>query len=269
VGGMLEIVLNRLAVFMERRQALKRKVRGALIYPTAVIVIATGIVSFLLVYVVPVFADVFKDFGGELPAPTQFLMAAGDFMQLRWWLLLLMITTAIDVVKISSKSATISSIRDRVVLKLPLIGDLITKVSVARFARTLGTLITSGVPILQAMKITKETIGNEVIQNAVQQVHDSIKEGDTIAAPLDASKVFPPMVVNMIDVGEETGNLDAMLMKVADIYDAEVEAAVEAMLALLEPAIIVVLGGIIGFIVISLYLPIFSLGDVVSNGGGK
>jgi len=145
------------------------------------------------------------------------------------------------------------------------VGDLVTKVAVARFARTLGTLITSGVPILQALKITKETIGNEVIQNAVQKVHDSIKEGDTIAAPLDESKVFPPMVVNMIDVGEETGSLDSMLMKVADIYDAEVEAAVEAMLALLEPAIIIILGGIIGFIVISLYLPIFSLGDVVSG----
>ncbi len=268
VGGMLETVLNRLAVFMERRQALKRKVRGALIYPIAVVVIATGIVSFLLVYVVPVFADVYADFGGKLPWPTQFLLSAGDFMQYRWWLLLLIITSFIDVVKISSKSAVVSSIRDRVVLKIPLIGDLVTKVSVARFARTLGTLITSGVPILQAMKITKETIGNEVIQNAVQKVHDSIKEGDTIAAPLDESKVFPAMVVNMIDVGEETGNLDAMLMKVADIYDAEVEAAVEGMLALLEPAIIIILGGIIGFIVVSLYLPIFSLGDVVSNSNG-
>ncbi|HNR35772.1 MAG TPA: type II secretion system inner membrane protein GspF [Candidatus Hydrogenedentes bacterium] len=267
VGGMLETVLNRLAVFMERRQALKRKVRGALIYPIAVIVIATGIVSFLLVKVVPVFADVFSDFGGTLPAPTRFLMSAGDFMVYRWWLLLVIITSIVDVIKISSKSAKVNSIRDRVVLKVPLVGDLITKVSVARFARTLGTLITSGVPILQALKITKETIGNEVIQNAVQKVHDSIKEGDTIAAPLDESKVFPAMVVNMIDVGEETGNLDAMLMKVADIYDAEVEAAVEAMLALLEPAIIIVLGGIIGFIVVSLYLPIFSLGDVVSNSG--
>ncbi|HRK35758.1 MAG TPA: type II secretion system F family protein, partial [Candidatus Hydrogenedentes bacterium] len=143
--------------------------------------------------------------------------------------------------------------------------DLVTKVAVARFARTLGTLITSGVPILQSLKITKETIGNEVIENAIMKVHDSIKEGDTIAAPLDASKVFPAMVVNMIDVGEETGSLDAMLLKVADIYDAEVEAAVEAMLRLMEPIIIIVLGGIIGFIVIALYLPIFSLADAISG----
>ena len=265
VGGMLEVVLNRLAVFMERRQALKRKVRGALIYPIAVIVIASCIVGFLLVKVVPVFADVFADFGGELPAPTRFLMAAGEFMQYSWWLLLLIANSSIIGIKLLGKSKYIKSAMDRVILKVPLVGDLVTKVAVARFARTLGTLITSGVPILQALKITKETIGNEVIQNAVQNVHDSIKEGETIAAPLDESKVFPAMVVNMIDVGEETGSLDAMLMKVADIYDAEVEAAVEGMLALMEPMIIIVLGGVIGFIVISLYLPIFSLGDVVSG----
>jgi len=265
VGGMLETVLNRLAVFMERRQALKRRVRGALIYPIAVVVIASCIVSFLLVKVVPVFAEIFEDFGGELPAPTRFLIKCGDFMMYRYWLLLLIVNSSIITIKLMSKSHAVRRVMDRVVLKVPLVGDLVTKVAVARFARTLGTLITSGVPILQALKITKETIGNEVIQNAVQKVHDSIKEGDTIAAPLDESKVFPPMVVNMIDVGEETGSLDSMLMKVADIYDAEVEAAVEAMLALLEPAIIIILGGIIGFIVISLYLPIFSLGDVVSG----
>ncbi len=265
VGGMLETVLNRLAVFMERRQALKRRVRGALIYPIAVVVIASGIVAFLLVKVVPVFAEIFGDFGATLPAPTRFLIACGDFMQHRWWLLLVVINSIIITIKLMSKSATVKRVMDRVVLKLPLVGDLVTKVAVARFARTLGTLITSGVPILQALKITKETIGNEVVQNAVQKVHDSIKEGDTIAAPLDEAKVFPSMVVNMIDVGEETGSLDAMLMKVADIYDAEVEAAVEAMLALMEPVIIVLLGGVIGFIVVALYLPIFSLGDVVSG----
>lgn len=265
VGGMLETVLNRIAVFMERRQALKRRVRGALVYPIFVVLAASGIVTFLLLKVVPVFAQIFKDFGGDLPAPTKFLIACGDFMQYRWWLLLVIINSTIISIKLMSKSAAIKRVMDRVVLKVPLIGDLVTKVAVARFARTLGTLITSGVPILQALKITKETIGNEVIQNAVQKVHDSIKEGETIAAPLDESKVFPAMVVNMIDVGEETGSLDAMLMKVADIYDAEVEAAVEALLSLMEPAIIIILGFVIGFIVISLYLPIFSLGDVISG----
>ena len=265
VGGMLEVVLNRLADYMERRQALKRKVRAALIYPIAVLIIAFCIVMFLLIKVVPVFAEIFADFDAELPAPTQFLITAGDFMVYEWWKLVTGIFWSIIIVKLLMKSHAVKRVTDRVVLKIPLVGDLVTKVAVARFARTLGTLITSGVPILQALRITRETIGNEVIQNAIDKVHDSIKEGDTIAAPLDEAKVFPAMVVNMIDVGEETGSLDAMLMKVADIYDAEVEAAVEAMLALLEPIIIIVLGGIIGFIVISLYLPIFTLGDAVSG----
>jgi type IV pilus assembly protein PilC len=265
VGGMLEVVLQRLAMFMERREALKRKVKGALIYPIAVIIIAASIVSFLLIKVVPVFADIFDQFGGKLPAPTQFLMASGDFMFYKWWVLVCVICWTIIGLKVLFKFKTTKRIFDRVILRVPLIGDLVVKVAVARFARTLGTLITSGVPILQALKITRETISNEVIQNAVDMVHESIKEGDTIAAPLDKCKVFPTMVVNMIDVGEETGSLDAMLMKVADIFDAEVEVAVEAMLSLLEPVIIIVLGGIIGFIVISLYLPIFTLGDQINN----
>ncbi|MCC6797647.1 MAG: type II secretion system inner membrane protein GspF [Candidatus Hydrogenedentes bacterium] len=265
VGGMLEVVLQRLAIFMERRQALKRKVKGAMIYPIAVLTIAAGIVWFLLTYIVPEFATVFKDFGAKLPAMTLILIEIGDFCRFKWWIVLLTITTTLNVIKILSKIKLTKRIMDRVVLKLPLVGDLVTKVAVARFARTLGTLITSGVPILQSLKITKETIGNEVIENAIMKVHDSIKDGDTIAAPLDESKVFPAMVVNMIDVGEETGSLDSMLMKVADIYDAEVEAAVEAMLRLMEPIIIIVLGGIIGFIVIALYLPIFSLADAISG----
>ncbi len=265
VGGMLEAVLQRLAIFMERREALKRRVKGAMVYPIFVIGAATAIVSFLLVKVVPVFAEVFDDFGGELPAPTKFLMACGDFMVYNWWLLLVIMNSTIITVKVAMKVPALQRMFDKIVLKMPLVGDLVTKVCVARFARTLGTLINSGVPILQALKITKETIGNSVVQNAVDKVHDSIKEGDTIAAPLDETKVFPPMVVNMIDVGEETGNLDAMLAKVADIYDAEVETAVEAMLQLMEPAIIIILGGIIGFIVVSLYLPIFTLGDSISQ----
>ena len=265
VGGLLETVLQRLAIFMERREALKRRVKGALIYPIAVILIAGGIVSFLLLKVVPVFADIFTEFGGDLPAPTKVLIAAGDFMIYKWWILLTAICWTIIGLKLAMRSKQIKRVFDRIILKVPLIGDLVTKVAVARFARTLGTLITSGVPILQALKITRETIGNEVIQNAVDTVHESVKEGDTIAAPLDKSKVFPPMVVNMIDVGEETGSLDAMLVKVADIYDAEVENAVDAMLSLLEPLIIIVLGGIIGFIVVALYLPIFTLGDQINN----
>ena len=265
VGGMLEAVLNRLAIFMERRQALKRRVKGAMVYPIAVLSFATIIVLFLLAYVVPEFAEVFKDFGADLPWMTRFLMDVGDFLRFQYWKMLLYFNGTIIFFKVLSKFKLTKRVVDRVVLKIPLLGDLVTKVAVARFSRTLGTLITSGVPILQSLRITKETIGNEVIENAVQKVHDSIKEGDTIAAPLDASKVFPPMVVNMIDVGEETGSLDAMLMKVADIYDSEVEIAVETMLRLMEPAMIIVLGGIVGFIVIALYLPIFTLADVMSG----
>ena len=265
VGGMLEVVLQRLATFMERRQALKRRVKSAMVYPVAVLLVAVGIVWFLLSYVVPEFAVIFEDFGAKLPWMTQFLIKCGDFARFEWWKVALYFNGTIITIKVLSKIHTVKRITDRVVLRIPLVGDLITKVAVARFSRTLGTLITSGVPILQSLRITKETIGNEVIENAIQKVHDSIKEGDTIAAPLDESKVFPPMVVNMIDVGEETGSLDAMLMKVADIYDSEVEAAVEALLALMEPVMIVVLGVICGFIVISMYLPIFSLADVMSG----
>jgi type IV pilus assembly protein PilC len=265
IGGMLEVVLSRLAMFMERRQALKRKVKGAMVYPVAVMTVAVGIVWFLLSYVVPEFAVIFEDFEADLPWMTQFLVETGDMVRFGWWKVALYFNGTIISLKILGKFHTVKRVMDRVWLRIPLVGDMITKVAVARFARTLGTLITSGVPILQSLRITKETIGNEVIENAIQKVHDRIKEGDTIAAPLDEAKVFPAMVVNMIDVGEETGSLDSMLMKVADIYDAEVEAAVEAMLSLMEPVLIVVLGFIVGFIVIAMYLPIFSLADVMSG----
>jgi len=265
VGGMLETVLARLATFMEKRMALIRKVRGAMVYPIFVITAATGIVTFLLIRVVPVFAEIFAEFGSGLPAPTQFLVDVSEFIQYQWWRIMLYFSSTIITLKLGRKIPIVQRIIDRVSLKIPKIGDLVTKVAVARFARTLGTLLTSGVPILQALKITRETISNSVIQDAIQKVHDRIKEGDTIAAPLDEAKVFPAMVVNMIDVGEETGSLDAMLTKVADIYDSEVEIAVDAMLSLMEPAIILILGGIIGFIVIALYLPIFTLGDAISG----
>jgi len=259
VGGMLETVLQRIATFMERRAALARRVKGAMIYPIAVLLIAAGIVAFLLMKVVPVFADIFKEFGGELPWPTQFLMACGDFMIYSWWKLLVAISWFIIGIKVLLKFEVVRKFNDRLFLKLPLIGDLVTKVAVARFARTLGTLITSGVPILQALKITKETIGNSVIMKAVDKVHDSIKEGETIAAPLDETKVFPAMVVNMIDVGEETGNLDAMLSKISDFYDTEVEYLLASLTSMLEPIMIVGMGGIVGFIVISVFLPLYQL----------
>jgi type IV pilus assembly protein PilC len=265
IGGMLEVVLNRLADYAEKRQALKRRVRGAMIYPIAVMIIAAGVVGFLMVRVVPVFAEIYADFGGTLPGPTQLLVNASNFMVTSWWLILVYISGTLIFFKILFKIPQVQRIRDRVVLKIPLISGLVVKIAVARFSRTLGTLIASGVPILQALKIVKETIGNVVIQQAIDQVHDSIREGETIAAPLEEAKVFPPMVVNMIDVGEETGSLDAMLMKVADTYDAEVEAAVNALLTMMEPMIIVFLGFVVGYIVVALYLPIFMLGDAISG----
>ena len=263
VGGMLEVVLNRLADFAERREALARKVKSAMVYPVMVILVATGIVTFLLIKVVPTFAEIFADLGGALPAPTQFLVNASDALKHSYLKILGYIIGTIIGIKLIFKIELVSAVKDRVVLKLPLFGSLTRKVGVARFARTLGTLITSGVPILQSLSIVRETIANRVIANAVGEVHDSIREGETIAGPLEESGAFPPMAVNMIDVGEETGNLDSMLLKVADIYDAEVEAAIEGMLQMLEPALMVGLGGVVGFIVIAMYLPIFTIGDLV------
>jgi type IV pilus assembly protein PilC len=263
VGGMLEIVLNRLAEFAERREALARKVKGAMIYPIMVLLVASGIVTFLLIRVVPTFAAIFSDLGGALPAPTQFLVNTSNALKHSYIKILIIGAGIIFGLKMIFKVELVRAIRDRVVLKLPLFGQLTRKIGVARFSRTLGTLITSGVPILQSLTIVKETIANRVIANAVAEVHDSIREGETIAGPLEESGAFPPMAVNMIDVGEETGNLDSMLLKVADIYDAEVEVAIGGMLQMLEPAMMVVLGGIVGFIVISMYLPIFSMGDLI------
>ena len=265
IGGMLEVVLNRLADYAEKRQALRRRVRGAMVYPVAVMVIAASVVGFLMVKVVPVFAEIYADFGSALPGPTQLLVKVSNFMVTSWWLLLVYMSGILVFLKIIFKIPVVQRLKDKVVLRLPLLSGLVVKVAVARFSRTLGTLIASGVPILQALKIVKETISNTVIQNAMDHVHDSIKEGETIAAPLEESGVFPPMVVNMIDVGEETGSLDAMLMKVADTYDAEVEDAVGAMLTMMEPIIIVCLGVVVGYIVVALYLPIFMLGDAISG----
>lgn len=263
IGGMLEVVLNRLADFAERREALARKVKGAMVYPIMVIMVAGGIVTFLLLKVVPTFAEIFSDLGGALPAPTQMLVNISEALQRSYLKLLGYIVGTIVGIRLVFKIEIIRAIKDRVVLNLPLFGPLIRKIGVARFSRTLGTLITSGVPILQSLSIVRETIANRVIANAVSEVHDSIREGETIAGPLEESGAFPPMAVNMIDVGEETGNLDSMLLKVADIYDAEVEVTIGGLLQMMEPAMMVGLGGIVGFIVISMYLPIFSVGELV------
>ncbi len=259
IGGMLEVVLNRLADFAEKREALGRKVKGALAYPITVLVVAACVVSFLLLRVVPVFQEIFFEFGASLPAPTVFLLNLSETLRHSFWKLLGCLILTLIGVKLILRLGLVRAIKDRVALRVPVVGQLIRKIAVARFARTLGTLITSGVPILQSLSIVKETIGNRVIAEAVGEVHDNIREGETIAGPLEKSNAFPYMAVNMIDVGEETGNLDSMLLKIADIYDAEVDTAIGGALQLLEPIMVVLLGVIVGFIVVAMYLPIIDL----------
>ena len=263
-GGVLDDSLLRLADTLEAQVALKNKIRSAMMYPVAVSGLVVIIVAAMLVFIVPMFAGLYDDLGGfTLPVPTLILLAISNFITSFWWMIMGGSVAGFVAFRKWKQTEAGTYAWDSFKLKMPIFGKLIHKTALARFSHTMSALTRTGVPILQALKITKDTIGNEVIQNAVQKVHDSIKEGDTIAAPLDEAKVFPAMVVNMIDVGEETGSLDTMLLKVAEVYDAEVEAAVEAMLKLMEPMIIILLGFVIGFIVISLYLPIFSLVDAV------
>ena len=274
-GGVLDVILLRLADFMEKAQRLKRKVVGAMIYPTVVIMFAVGIVSGIMIVVVPKFKDIFFDFGVQLPGVTNLLIGISDwFVKGRppgWAVVLLSPLGFFLFLKLLKQSKGGRMVIDTIVLKLPILGQILEKTAVARFTRTLGTLISAGVPILEAINITKETSGNEVYAKALGTVHDRIREGDSFAAPLRASKVCDGIVVNMIDVGEETGELDKMLMKIADNYDEEVETLVGGLVSLLEPVMVVVLGVLCGFIVIALFMPLVALISSVSGGdeGGE
>lgn len=261
LGGVLELVLLRLAEFQEKAQKIKNKVVSAMFYPIIVLVIAIAIMAFLLVFIVPKFEAIFADMlgGKPLPALTQFVIGASNFVKGN---VLLIIGAAILVFiayKLIGKTPKGAEAIDNVKLRAPLFGDLTRKSSISRFTRTLGTLVTSGVPILQALNITRETAGNIVIANAIGKVHDSVKEGESIVQPLEASGVFPPMVISMIDVGEETGQLPEMLLKIAEVYDDEVDNAVAGLTSLLEPIMIVFLAVIVGTIVIALFLPLISI----------
>ncbi|MEK7469185.1 MAG: type II secretion system F family protein [Planctomycetota bacterium] len=258
-GGVLDTILQRLAVYMEKAAALKRKIIGASIYPAAVISIAVLIVSGILIWVIPQFKVVFDDLGAELPIPTMILMKLSDFLVAFWWLLPGVPFALYMSYKMTVKNKGGRIALDKFKLHMPLFGDIIKKSTISRFCRTLGTLIASGVPILEALSIVKNAVGNEVIANAVQVVHDSIREGESIAEPLAQTKVFDDIVINMIDVGEETGELDKMLIKVADNYDDEVDAAVGALMSIMEPMMIIGMGLTIGFIVVALFLPLVSL----------
>jgi type IV pilus assembly protein PilC len=268
LGGVLDVILQRLADFMEKSQALKRKVIGAMVYPIAVISFAFLIVTGLLIFVVPAFKSIFSGMNTSLPAPTLMLLAMSDWVGEGGWIVILGFPVMLwGLFKVLRTSPGGRYFVDGLKLKLPVFGMIVGKTSVARFSRTLGTLLSAGVPILEALQITRETSGNEVFSRSLSRVHDGIREGESFAEPLRAAKVVEPMVVNMIDVGEETGELDKMLSKVADTYDEEVETLVASMVSLLEPLMVITLGVIVGFIVISLFMPMVALLENVQRQG--
>ena len=270
LGGVLELVLLRLAEFQEKAQRIKNKVVAAMFYPIIVLFIAIGILAFLLVFIVPKFQAIFDDMlgGKPLPALTQFVIGASNLVKDN--LLFLIGGAIVAVVAYKLFARTEKGIRtiDLVKLRAPLFGDLTRKSAISRFSRTLGTLVTSGVPILQALIITRETAGNVIISDSITKVHDAVKEGESIVAPLEASGVFPPMVISMIDVGEETGQLPEMLLKIAEVYDDEVDNAVQGLTALLEPIMIVFLAVIVGTIVVALFMPLISIITNLQGGAG-
>ena len=264
VGGILDTILNRLAAYLEKADKLASQVRGAMVYPTTVMIIAFGVITVLLVKVIPVFEKMFLDFGGELPAPTQLVIDLSQWMQA--YIGYCLIGAGLFVFSFfqaRKRSASFRYRTDRIFLALPVFGPLLKKVAVARFTRTLGTMIASGVPILEGLDIVARTAGNMVIEEEIQHARSSISEGKTLTEPLQESKVFPGMVVQMIAVGEETGSMETMLSKIADFYDDEVDNAVAALTAMLEPIMIVFLVGAIGGILIAMYLPIFKIAEAV------
>ncbi len=258
-GGILDTILLRLATFMEKNDALVRKVKGAAIYPAVIFSVAILAVIILLVFVIPVFRSMFADVKMELPLPTRIVIGLSDFLKHFWWLLGVGIAAVVFGFRRYYATPAGRLNLDRVMLALPVLGEVIRKSAVSRFTRTLGTLIASGVSILDGLEITAKTAGNRVIHDAVMESRASIAGGETIAAPLQKSKVFPPMVISMIAVGEQTGGLDEMLSKIADFYDEEVDAAVEALLSLMEPVMIVLLGVVVGGMIVAMYLPIFGM----------
>jgi len=265
VGGILDNIMNRLAVYMEKAARLRAKIKGAMIYPASIVTVAIAVTAILLVYVIPVFAELFSSFGQALPAPTQFVISLSNFTVRNIPFIVAILVGIVMVVVWLWRTEQGRLAIDGFLLRLPIFGDLIRKSAVARFTRTLGTLIASGVPILDALAITARTAGNRVVEKAVLATRISISEGKTIADPLSQSKVFPPMVCQMIAVGETTGALDAMLGKIAEFYEEEVDNAIANLTALMEPIVIVFLGVVIGGLVISMYLPIFQLGAVISQ----
>src|SRR3990172_4063837 len=259
VGGILDTILNRLAVFMEKSEKLKGKIKGALMYPLVICIIAGIVVAVLLLYVVPIFQGMFADFGSALPAPTQFVVNLSNGLKSYWWAFLGTIIGIVVSIRQFYHTDRGRVVIDGLLLKAPVFGDLLRKTAVARFTRTMATMISSGVPILEALEIVAKTAGNKIVESAIMQTRISLSQGKTLAEPLAATKVFPSMVVQMIGVGEATGALDAMLSKIADFYEEEVDTAVDTLMSLIEPALMAFLGVVVGGLVITMYLPIFKL----------
>ncbi len=270
LGGVLELVLNRLAEYQEKAQKLKNRIVAAMVYPIIVLIIAVAILVFLMTVIVPKFQKIFEEMlpeGTQLPTITRFVIFISDMIKNNMILIIVVAVVGFVVWKVVSRTPGGRVGIDRIKLKMPLFGPIQLKSSISRFSRTLGTLVTSGVPILQALNITRDTAGNTVVANAIEKVHEAVREGESVVAPLEASKVFPPMVISMVDVGEETGQLPDMLLKVADVYDDEVDNAVDAMTSMLEPIMIVFLAVIVGTIVIALFMPMITIISEMQNAG--
>jgi type IV pilus assembly protein PilC len=265
VGGILDVILNRLAAYLEKAQKLKKKVKSAMTYPATVVGIAIIVIAVILIYVIPAFEKMFADFGGALPAPTQIVINISKFVQNYIIAIIVSIAVLVYAFKRFYRTSKGRELIDRNVLKAPVFGMLLRKVAVAKFTRTLGTMISSGVPILDGLEIVAKTAGNRTIEKAIYQVRQSISEGKTIAEPLEKSGVFPPMVCQMIAVGEQSGSIDTMLNKVADFYDDEVDDAVANLTAMMEPMLMLFLGTTVGGLVIAMYLPIFKIGGTVGG----
>jgi len=268
LGGVLEVVLTRLAEFAEKSQRIKGKVTSAMVYPLVVLTIAVGIVTFLMLFIVPKFEAIFKDMLGGRPLPfiTQMVMDLSRFIQGNFILIAIGIAVLVFALRFAMKLPGVAATLDTYTLKIPLFGDMLTKTSVARFSRTLGTLVSSGVPILQALQITRDTAGNLRVSKAVENIHDNVKEGESMVSPMEASGIFPPMVVSMVQVGEETGQLPDMLTKVADVFEEEVDNAVAGLTSMLEPVMIVMLALVVGTIVVALFLPLITIIQDLTGG---
>jgi type IV pilus assembly protein PilC len=261
VGGVLDVVLQRLAEFQEKAEKIRGKVKSAMTYPIVVLFLALSILTFLMIGIVPKFAEIFGDLmdGKEMPALTIFVMNASNIMVTRLPIVILVIVAIVICLNLIGRTKKGRYFIDKFKLRAPIFGDLVNKNSISRFTRTLGTLMSSGVPVLQALNIVKETVGNEVISQSVVVIHDAVKEGENMAPPIASSKVFPPMVISMVEVGEETGALPEMLTKIADAYDDDVDNAVAALTSIIEPILIIFLAVVVGTIVIALFLPLVSI----------